>query len=94
MQPEQWQQRIRAGGMPPMTWPSLQLMTQEDQLAVYQYLRSLGPAGIDAPVAVAPGRPITTPYISLEPLPPTSDAVMARVEAQLDHGGPDENPEN
>nr|WP_216821323.1 hypothetical protein [Marinobacterium profundum] len=94
LQPEQWRQRIRAGGMPPMTWPSLQLMTPEDQQAVYQYLRSLGPAGMDAPASVLPGRPIPTPYILLEPLPPTEGAVMATAETHRDRGGSDKNDEN
>lgn len=80
MEPAQWQQRIRAGGLPPMTWPSLQIMTPADQLAVYLYIRSLGPAGIAAPDPVAPGRPIPTPYILLEPLPPTETSAMATAD--------------
>jgi hypothetical protein len=77
LEPEQWQQRIRAGGLPPMTWPSLQMMTPQDQQAVYLYIRSLGAAGHGVPKPVAPGQPIPTPYISLEPLPPNDASAMA-----------------
>jgi len=68
-----WLTRVRAGGLPPMPWFALQAMTDQDLRAVYRYLRFLGAAGARAPAALTPGQAIATPYISFEPLPPSTD---------------------
>lgn len=72
----QWLARTQAGGLPPMPWEALASMTTEDRTAVYQYLRSLGPAGTPAPLALAPGQPIPTMHISFVPQP--GDSVTSR----------------
>lgn len=65
-----WLARVRQGGLPPMPWPSLRAMSEADQLAIYHYLRHLGPAGEPAPQALAPGQPIATPHFVFVPQPP------------------------
>jgi len=54
--------------MPPMPWPSLHKMSDQDLKAIYQFIRSLGPKGTMAPLMVAPGTEPQTPYIVFEPL--------------------------
>lgn len=73
----EWMTRARAGGRPPMPWSALQAMTDEDLRAVYRYLRQLGPTGVAAPAAIAPGQPIPTPHFVFVPQPPTTMKVGA-----------------
>ncbi|MCB1956099.1 MAG: c-type cytochrome [Rhodocyclaceae bacterium] len=73
----EWMRRARAGGRPPMPWSALQAMTDEDLRAVYRYLRQLGPAGVAAPTAIAPGEPIPTPHFVFVPQPPTTTKLSA-----------------
>jgi len=70
MEPDNWLNRVDAGGLPPMPWPALQAMNTEDRIAVYQYLRALGPAGEWSPVAQPPGEAIRTQHISFVPRGP------------------------
>lgn len=64
--------RMEAGqGLPPMPWMNVARMTDSDLRAVYRFIRSLGPAGERAPVAVAPGIEPSTPYIAFEPTMPS-----------------------
>lgn len=53
--------------LPPMPWPSVHAMSEADVRAVYRYIRSLGPAGEAAPLAVLPDQEPTTPYIDFAP---------------------------
>jgi hypothetical protein len=48
---------------PPMPWFNLREMTDEDLVAMYRYLRALGPAGAPAPAGAGPGMAVETPYI-------------------------------
>ncbi len=64
---EQWLARVRKPMGPPMPWFNLRDMTDSDLLAVYRFVRSLGPAGEPAPSAVGPGVAVTTPYIEFFP---------------------------
>lgn len=75
---DEWRVRARAGGLPPMPWPALKAMTDEDLNAIYAYLRALGPAGLAAPQAVLPGAPIPTPHFVFVPQPPTQVVLGAR----------------
>lgn len=68
----QWLARARTPMLPPMPWISLKAMTDEDLKAIYAFIRSLGPAGQEAPMAAAPGVNVTTPYIEFVPKAPTS----------------------
>lgn len=65
-----WKARVQKGGLPPMPWPSLRAMSEADLVAVYRYLRHLGPAGEPAPQALAPGQPVTTPHFVFVPQAP------------------------
>ena len=68
----QWLARARQPMRPPMPWFNLRDMVDEDLVAIYRYVRALGPAGEPAPQAVAPGVAATTPYFDFAPknLPP------------------------
>jgi mono/diheme cytochrome c family protein len=63
----QWLIFARAQKRPPMPWFSLRDMSDQDLIDIYRYIRSLGPAGVPAPDAVAPGGKASTPFIVLEP---------------------------
>ena len=71
MSEDQWVEVMRTRkALPPMPWMNLNQMAESDARAVYRYLRSLGPAGDAAPIAVPPGQEPTTPYMSLAPIVP------------------------
>jgi hypothetical protein len=53
--------------LPPMPWFTLREMTDADLVAMYRFMRALGPAGAPAPAAAAPGVPVTTPYFEFVP---------------------------
>jgi hypothetical protein len=54
---------------PTMPWFNLNVMKDEDLKGIYQFVRSLGPAGAPAPAYVPPGQEPKTPY-ALFPTPP------------------------
>jgi hypothetical protein len=63
----QWLARVRQPMRPPMPWFNLRDMTDSDLIAMYRFLRTLGPAGAPAPAAGAPGEKVTTPYYDFVP---------------------------
>lgn len=66
---EQWLEMAHSrNGMPPMPWVSLQAMNDDDLLAIYRFIKSLGPNGKMAPTYVGPTQEPNTPYIIFEPL--------------------------
>ena len=67
-------------GMPPMPWPSLNHMKEEDLRAIYQYIAQLGPKGEPAPLFVAPNQEPETPYIVFSPLHMERLAASAKPE--------------
>jgi hypothetical protein len=58
--------------LPPMPWPSVSAMTENDKRAVYRYIHSLGPAGVPAPAALPPGVKATTPVENMMPVMPVA----------------------
>jgi mono/diheme cytochrome c family protein len=60
---EQWLQVARSPARPPMPWFALRDMTDEDLLALYHYVRSLGAAGEPAPSYLPPGQAAQTPVV-------------------------------
>ena len=62
-----WLVFARAERRPPMPWFNLRAMSDQDLTDIYRYIRSLGPAGEPAPLAVAPGGKVTTPSIDFVP---------------------------
>jgi hypothetical protein len=52
---------------PPMPWPNVNRMHEEDARAVYRFIRSLGPAGDPAPGALAPDVEPATAFIRMAP---------------------------
>ncbi|MDD5366893.1 MAG: cytochrome C [Gallionellaceae bacterium] len=63
----QWLARARQPMRPPMPWFNLSAMTDRDLVAIYRFVRNLGPAGEPAPAAAAPGVQVATPYIEFVP---------------------------
>ena len=63
----QWLERARTPMRPPMPWFNLRDMTDEDLLAIYRYVRLLGPAGEPAPAFAPPGQAVDTPYFEFVP---------------------------
>ncbi|MBB6094466.1 mono/diheme cytochrome c family protein [Povalibacter uvarum] len=61
--PEQWLIVARKPARPPMPWFALRDMTDQDLLAIYHYVRSLGPAGEAAPSYLPPGEVSATPVV-------------------------------
>ncbi len=74
----EWLVRARQPMRPPMPWFNLQGMTDRDLLAIYRFVRSLGPAGEPTPVAAAPGEPVDTPYFEFMPKNLPAPAHQAR----------------
>jgi mono/diheme cytochrome c family protein len=67
---DQWVQTARtAQYRPPMPWPALHAMTEDDLRALYQFIRNLGPAGEPAPAYVAPGQTPAGPVVVFPPPP-------------------------
>jgi len=60
---DQWLAIARQPARPPMPWFALRDMTDADLLAIYHYVRSLGPAGELAPAWVPPGQAALTPVV-------------------------------
>src|SRR3989475_10027987 len=69
---EQWVQYIRTfKPRTPMPWWSMKETTEQDLRAMYQYIKSLGPAGKDAQPCLPPGKEPQQPYHQAQ-LPPKS----------------------
>ncbi len=64
---EEWLATTRQPKRPPMPWFVLRDMADEDLVAVYHFIRSLGPKGIWEPAYAAPGVEVSTPFIELFP---------------------------
>jgi mono/diheme cytochrome c family protein len=66
-----WVQVIRARkDRPPMPWMNLHYLSDADLRAVFQYIRSLGPAGDVMPEYVPPQDEPKTPYLLMSPIFP------------------------
>lgn len=59
----EWLEIARRPSRPPMPWFALRDMSDEDLTAIYSYIRSLGPAGEEAPSFVPPGQDVRTPVV-------------------------------
>jgi mono/diheme cytochrome c family protein len=71
MTEQEFVEMARAGqGRPPMPWPSLMTMSDQDLSAIYVYIRSLGPKGEPAPAPLSPGVAPDRPHISFAPQMP------------------------
>ncbi len=76
---EQWLLQARLPRLPPMPFWALKDMSDADLKAIYQFVRTLGPAGRKVPAAVAPGGPVATPVILMMPVAPKpAQATAAR----------------
>ena len=63
-----WVEMIKTRkSMPPMPWMNVNKMSEKDARAIYKYLKSLGPKGVEMPVALSPDREPETPYINFLP---------------------------
>jgi mono/diheme cytochrome c family protein len=70
MSEDRWVQAVRTrAGHPPMIWQDLRQLPDSDLRAIYQFVKSLGPAGVPAPNAVEPWRDPSTPFVDMRALP-------------------------
>jgi mono/diheme cytochrome c family protein len=53
--------------LPPMPWPDLAALTDDDAMAIAKYLKSLPPVLHKAPDIVPPGTPVKGSYFALPP---------------------------
>ncbi len=53
-----------------MPWYNVHAMDESELRSLYQYIKSLGEPGEQAPEAVGPGEEPKTPYFLLQPTPP------------------------
>jgi mono/diheme cytochrome c family protein len=67
---DQWLVFARSPRRPPMPWYALRDMTDEDVVAIYRYLKHLGPAGGPAPAALPPGQEPPEPVFRAPAAPP------------------------
>ncbi len=66
---DEWLEAVKArNGLPPMPWPSLHRMKDEDLRAVYAYIKSLPVKGEAMPAAVPPDQEPKTPYFWFVPI--------------------------
>lgn len=78
MTEDQWVQMLGTRtSMPPMPWPSVAAMRDDDRRAMYRYIRSLGEPGDPAPANLPPGQEPTTPWIDFVPrnMPQAADGI-------------------
>jgi hypothetical protein len=69
MSEDVWVEMLRTReALPPMPWPAVKALSEQDARAMYQYLRHLGAQGGPAPPTVGPGQEPTTPYIVMVPV--------------------------
>jgi mono/diheme cytochrome c family protein len=70
MSEDRWVEAVRTrAGRPPMVWQDLRQLPDADLRAIYQFVKSLGPAGVPAPTAVEPWREPSTPFVDMRALP-------------------------
>lgn len=71
----QWLFMVRTrAGHPPMPWTNLRALSESDQRAIYRFVRSLGPAGVPAPISLRPEVLPAGPFYDVTPQqqsPPT-----------------------
>lgn len=59
----QWLALVQTEMRPPMPWPSLHGMQQDDLKAIYRYIAWLGPKGEPAPAYLPPGSVPPAPVV-------------------------------
>jgi mono/diheme cytochrome c family protein len=71
MTEQEWVQMFRQGsGAPPMPWANYRNANEADLVAIYRFIKSLGPRGEEIPDPDPPGTEPTTPYIEMTPKQP------------------------
>ena len=64
MTEDEWVKRAKTlETKPPMPWFNIRAMTEADQRALYQYVKSLGPGGMASPAFLPPDKAPKEPYI-------------------------------
>lgn len=69
MTAEQFVARARSPLRPPMPWFNVRDMQDSDVMAIYAYLKHLGPAGEPAPAYVPPDQTPSGPYVQFPAMP-------------------------
>ena len=66
-----WIEMVRSRhGLPPMPWPSLHAMTDEELRSIHAFIRSLPVKGDVMPPPVPPDQEPSTPWLNLTPVMP------------------------
>jgi len=60
-------------GLPPMPWPSLHAMDDDELRSIHRYIRSLPVTGEVMPMPVPPDRDPSTPWVPLVPVMPAAE---------------------
>lgn len=66
---DEWLKVARRATRPPMPWYTLRDLGDEDLLAMYAFIRSLGPSDAAVPSYVPPGQPAQTPVVKFPGAP-------------------------
>lgn len=53
--------------LPPMLWPAVNALSEQDARAIYHFIHSLGPKGEAMPATVPPDAEPATPYFDMMP---------------------------
>jgi mono/diheme cytochrome c family protein len=70
---DEWIKMVRSrNGLPPMPWPSLHAMTDDELRSLHAYIRSLPVTGETMPAPVTPDKEPLTPYLNLAPVMPAA----------------------
>jgi mono/diheme cytochrome c family protein len=70
---EQWLERTRTmKPRPPMVGYVFKEMTEDELRSIYRFIRSLGPAGVNAPAYVPPDKEPAQPYVQFPSPPPAA----------------------
>lgn len=70
MSEDRWLAAVRTrAGHPPMVWEDLRQLPEADLRAIYEFVKSLGPAGVAMPSAIEPWREPKPPFIDMRALP-------------------------
>lgn len=71
---EEWVTMLQTRkALPPHPWVNTNKLSVPDAGAMYEYIRSMGPAGEPVPTAVPPDREPTTAYLSMIPVGPPDE---------------------
>ena len=77
--PEAWLSLAKnSKARPPMPAYAFGIMSDQDLIGIYDYIRFLGAAGVAMPTPLPPGEEPKTPYINFVPVMPAGSAIPTK----------------